>query len=216
MSQRREHRPGKRVSPQLSVVSCQSSRRQSPANRHQPSASQPTAISQHMSAMQLSAAVQTLKPSATIAAASKAKELKQQGTTVYEFTLGEPDFSRRPTSVRRLRPPSTPGRRTTRRRGELPALKQAVAAAFTRGTRDRLRSDAGARLQRGEALDSQRADRAVRAGRRGHHPDALLGELLGSGRVDAERRPCSSRRPKSRASACRPSSSRRRSPTRRN
>ena len=42
--------------------------------------------------MQLSATVQKINPSATIAAAAKAKELKNTGVTVYEFTLGEPDF----------------------------------------------------------------------------------------------------------------------------
>lgn len=43
--------------------------------------------------MQLSATVQKLKPSATIAAAATAKALKNTGVTVYEFTLGEPDFA---------------------------------------------------------------------------------------------------------------------------
>jgi aspartate aminotransferase len=43
--------------------------------------------------MKLSPAVQTLKPSATIAAAAQAKALKNQGVTVYDFTLGEPDFN---------------------------------------------------------------------------------------------------------------------------
>lgn len=43
--------------------------------------------------MKLSAAIRSLKPSATIAAAAKAKELKNQGVKVYEFTLGEPDFT---------------------------------------------------------------------------------------------------------------------------
>jgi aspartate aminotransferase len=42
--------------------------------------------------MQLSQIVQKLKPSETMAAAAKAKELKSQGVDVYEFTLGEPDF----------------------------------------------------------------------------------------------------------------------------
>jgi aspartate aminotransferase len=42
--------------------------------------------------MQLSATVQKINPSATIAAAAKAKDLKNTGVTVYEFTLGEPDF----------------------------------------------------------------------------------------------------------------------------
>ena len=43
--------------------------------------------------MQLSALVQKLQPSATIAAAALAKELKSTGVKVYEFTLGEPDFT---------------------------------------------------------------------------------------------------------------------------
>ncbi|MGE0375663.1 MAG: pyridoxal phosphate-dependent aminotransferase [Planctomycetaceae bacterium] len=42
--------------------------------------------------MQLSVTVQKLQPSATIAAAAKAKELKNKGIKVHEFTLGEPDF----------------------------------------------------------------------------------------------------------------------------
>ncbi|MBX3438844.1 MAG: pyridoxal phosphate-dependent aminotransferase [Planctomycetaceae bacterium] len=42
--------------------------------------------------MRLSATVQKLAPSATIAAAAKAKELKSKGIKVHEFTLGEPDF----------------------------------------------------------------------------------------------------------------------------
>ncbi len=41
----------------------------------------------------LSPACQTLKPSATIAAAAQAKALKSKGITVYDFTLGEPDFN---------------------------------------------------------------------------------------------------------------------------
>ncbi len=43
--------------------------------------------------MRFSPAVQTLKPSATIAAATKARELKKLGLQVLDFTLGEPDFN---------------------------------------------------------------------------------------------------------------------------
>jgi len=46
-----------------------------------------------MPTARFSPAVQTLKPSATIAAAGKAKALKAQGVKVYDFTLGEPDFT---------------------------------------------------------------------------------------------------------------------------
>ncbi|MCA9038813.1 MAG: pyridoxal phosphate-dependent aminotransferase [Planctomycetaceae bacterium] len=42
--------------------------------------------------MQLSETVKRIKPSATIAAAAEAKQLKSTGVKVYEFTLGEPDF----------------------------------------------------------------------------------------------------------------------------
>jgi aspartate aminotransferase len=43
--------------------------------------------------MRLSPAVQKLKPSETLAAAAKAKELRSKGVTVFDFTLGEPDFT---------------------------------------------------------------------------------------------------------------------------
>lgn len=46
-----------------------------------------------MPKVRLSPACQTLKPSATLAAAAKAKQLKSQGLRVYDFTLGEPDFA---------------------------------------------------------------------------------------------------------------------------
>ena len=43
--------------------------------------------------MQLSPLLDRIQPSATIAAAAKAKALKSTGVTVYDFTLGEPDFN---------------------------------------------------------------------------------------------------------------------------
>lgn len=43
--------------------------------------------------MKLSPVVQALKPSATIAAAARAKALKAKGINVFDFTLGEPDFN---------------------------------------------------------------------------------------------------------------------------
>jgi len=41
----------------------------------------------------ISRIVQALEPSATMAMAAKAKELKSAGKKVYDFTLGEPDFT---------------------------------------------------------------------------------------------------------------------------
>ena len=41
----------------------------------------------------ISRIVQALEPSATLAMAAKAKELKAAGKTVYDFSVGEPDFT---------------------------------------------------------------------------------------------------------------------------
>src|SRR5260370_40282330 len=82
--------------------------------------------------MNLSPAVKLLKPSATIAAAAKAKALKSQGITVYDFTLGEPD-SNTPAHIQEAAcaamqaghthyPPS----------GGIPELKKAICAAYER------------------------------------------------------------------------------------
>ena len=40
----------------------------------------------------ISRIIQALEPSATMAMAAKAKELKAAGRTVYDLSLGEPDF----------------------------------------------------------------------------------------------------------------------------
>ncbi len=84
--------------------------------------------------MQLSATVQKLKPSATIAAAAKAKELKSKGVTVYEFTLGEPDFIT-PAHIREAAKQAMDAGNThyTPAGGTL-ELKQAVCDAYQRDT----------------------------------------------------------------------------------
>jgi len=43
--------------------------------------------------MTISKVIQALEPSATLAMAAKAKELKAAGKTVYDFSVGEPDFA---------------------------------------------------------------------------------------------------------------------------
>src|SRR5687768_7192231 len=43
--------------------------------------------------MKISRIVQALEPSATLAMAAKAKELTAAGKTVYDFSVGEPDFT---------------------------------------------------------------------------------------------------------------------------
>jgi aspartate aminotransferase len=44
-------------------------------------------------ALRISRIVEALEPSATMAMAAKAKQLKASGKTVYDFSLGEPDFN---------------------------------------------------------------------------------------------------------------------------
>jgi aspartate aminotransferase len=82
--------------------------------------------------MQLSAAVQQLQPSATIAAAALAKELTSTGVTVYDFTLGEPDFIT-PEHIREAAKQAMDAGRTkyTAAAGIL-ELKQAICAAYQR------------------------------------------------------------------------------------
>lgn len=84
--------------------------------------------------MQLSETVQKLKPSATIAAAAKAKELKSKGVTVHEFTLGEPDFIT-PEHIRSAAKKAMDAGRThyTPAAGTL-ELRQAVCDAYERDT----------------------------------------------------------------------------------
>jgi aspartate aminotransferase len=43
--------------------------------------------------IQVSTLAKSVKPSATLAAGAKARELKTKGITVYDFSLGEPDFN---------------------------------------------------------------------------------------------------------------------------
>lgn len=85
-----------------------------------------------MSGVRLSPAVSTLKPSATLAAAAKAKELKSRGITVYDFTLGEPDFIT-PENIRRAAVSAMEAGHTHYTpSGGIPELKAAICAAYQR------------------------------------------------------------------------------------
>jgi len=85
-----------------------------------------------MSGVRLSPAVGSLKPSATLAAAAKAKELKSKGITVYDFTLGEPDFMT-PANIRRAAVAAMEAGHTHYTpSGGIPELKKAVCAAYLR------------------------------------------------------------------------------------
>ena len=82
--------------------------------------------------MRLSPTVQTLKPSATIAAAAKAKELAGRGVQVYEFTLGEPDFTTPGHICEAAKAAMDAGHTHYTPASGIPDLKKAVCAACER------------------------------------------------------------------------------------
>ena len=85
-----------------------------------------------MSSIRLSPALQQLKPSATLAAAAKAKELKAKGINVLDFTLGEPDFIT-PANIRKAAVDAmNAGHTHYTASGGILELKQAVCAAYQR------------------------------------------------------------------------------------
>ena len=85
-----------------------------------------------MPSYRLSPAVQTLKPSATLAAAAKAKELKAKGIQVLDFTVGEPDFTTPQHICDAAVAAMQAGHTHYTASGGILELKQAVCAAYER------------------------------------------------------------------------------------
>ena len=101
----------------------------------------------------LSPAVQTLQPSATIAAAGKAKALKASGVKVYDFTLGEPDFNT-PAHIRAAATAAMDAGHTHYTlSGGIPELKQAICKAYER--------DYGLKFQPNQIVVSNGAKHAI-------------------------------------------------------
>lgn len=82
--------------------------------------------------MYTSKLVNQLTPSATIAAAGKARELRASGVNVREFTLGEPDFTTPDHICEAAKKAMADGQTHYTPATGLPALKQAVCDAFER------------------------------------------------------------------------------------
>jgi len=81
----------------------------------------------------LSAALDRVKPSATIAVTDKARALKAAGRNVIGLGAGEPDFDTTPpTSSWRRSVPSKPARPSIPTSAAFPELKEAVIAKFQR------------------------------------------------------------------------------------
>lgn len=80
--------------------------------------------------LSISRIVQALEPSATIAMATKAKELKAQGETVYDLSLGEPDFDT-PLHIRQAALEAMEAGHTHyTQAGGIPELKKAVVETY--------------------------------------------------------------------------------------
>ena len=80
----------------------------------------------------ISSAVQKLKPSATMAAAAMAKALKATGITVYDFTLGEPDFTTPAHICDAAKAAMDAGHTHYTPATGIPELKQAIVDAYKR------------------------------------------------------------------------------------
>jgi aspartate aminotransferase len=80
--------------------------------------------------LDISRIVQALEPSATIAMATKAKGLKASGETVYDLSLGEPDFDT-PSHIRQAALEAMEAGQTHyTQAGGIPELKKAVVEAY--------------------------------------------------------------------------------------
>ncbi len=139
------------------------------------STSMPLAISRIVSA---------LEPSATLAMAAKAKELKAAGKTVYDFSVGEPDFTTPEHICQAAVAAMKAGHTHYTVASGIPDLRAAVAKQY----------EAAHRLKYGanQVVISNGAKHSLHnvftalcnPGRRGDHSGPVLGELCRTGQAD--------------------------------
>ena len=135
----------------------------------------------------LSAALDRVKPSATIAVTDKARALKAAGRNVIGLGAGEPDFDT-PANIKLAAIHAIEAGKTKYTAVDgIPELKEAIIAKFQRENGLDLQAEPGHRRHRRQAGAVQCADGHPQSGRRGHHPRALLGELSGNGRAGRRR-----------------------------
>jgi aspartate aminotransferase len=80
--------------------------------------------------LNISRIVQSLEPSATLAMAAKAKELARSGKTVYDFSVGEPDFTTPAHICNAAVAAMEAGHTHYTAASGIPELKQAVAKSY--------------------------------------------------------------------------------------
>ena len=152
----------------------------------------------------LSAALDRVKPSATIAVTDKARALKAAGRDVIGLGAGEPDFDT-PDNIKQAAIHAIEAGKTKYTAVDgIPELKEAIIAKFKRENGLDLQAEPDHRRHRRQAGAVQCADGDAQPGRRGHHPGALLGELSGDGGARRRRAGAGRRAPRSTASSCSP------------
>ena len=138
----------------------------------------------------LSAALDRVKPSATIAVTDKARALKAAGRNVIGLGAGEPDFDT-PANIKLAAIHAIEAGKTKYTAVDgIPELKEAIIAKFQRENGLDLQAEPDHRRHRRQAGALQRADGDHQSGRRGHHSRALLGELSGNGGAGRRRSRC--------------------------
>ena len=123
----------------------------------------------------ISRIIQAMEPSATMAMATKAKELKASGQTVYDFSLGEPDFNTPEHICQAAIEAMKAGHTHYTQASGIPELKSAVAKRYSEDHGLEYAPQQGDRLEWREAFHSQRPDGSLRRGRRGHHSGTPTG-----------------------------------------
>ncbi len=123
-----------------------------------------------------------VKPSATVAVAQRARELKAQGIDVLSFSVGEPDFDT-PAHIREAAKKAidSGATRYTAARGTVELRRSDLRSVREAAPGRHLQAVGGRRVGGREAHALQPRVGALRRRRRGHDPGAVLGELPGAG-----------------------------------
>ena len=120
-----------------------------------------------------------IQPSLTIAIATKARHMIAEGKNVISLSQGEPDFETprniKDAAIRAIEAGET---QVHRRRGHTGAAPRGGGEVQAR-QRHRLQAGGDHHLDRRQAGDLQRHAGDAEQGRRGHHPQPVLGELPG-------------------------------------
>ena len=131
--------------------------------------------------------VDALEPSATIAMAAKARELKSTGKTVYDFTLGEPDFTTPEHICAAAVAAMKAGHTHYTAAGGIAELKPRWRRHISRASRFGIRGGPGRCFQRRQAFAAQRLYHALNPGRRSDHSRAVLGQLCRASEIGRRR-----------------------------